>query len=167
MSHRNIFKLFLLLPFASCLYKAGNRQPDLNYRVPININTFYVEKFIRQHWEKDIYQNPLNSELVNYPHDFVPLTDSLNKFTYVMELRVSEDSLKNDGWGLSLNSIYDFKKQKWLTSRDSLKNSELEKFKLFFRDNILIDVIRQYKNKLPDSLLFLGKPDIIVFKSFQ
>ena len=93
MRHRNIFKIFILLPLASCLYKAGNRQSDLNYRMPINLNTFYVEKYIRQNWEKDIYQSPLNSELVNYPHDFVPLTDSQNKLTYVIELRVSVDSL--------------------------------------------------------------------------
>ena len=165
MKVKNILKPFaFLLMFPSCLYKAGNRQSDLDYRIPININTFYVEKYIRQHWVKDIYETPVNSELVNYPHDFAPLTDSLNKLTYVVELRVSEDSLKNTGWGLSLSSIFDLKKRKWITVRDSLKNNEFEKFKIFFRDSVLMEVVNEYKNKMPDSLLFLEHLDTIIYK---
>ena len=149
MKVKNILKPFaFLLMFPSCLYKAGNRQSDLDYRIPININTFYVEKYIRQHWVKDIYETPVNSELVNYPHDFAPLTDSLNKLTYVVELRVSEDSLKNTGWGLSLSSIFDLKKRKWITVRDS----------------VLMEVVNEYKNKMPDSLLFLEHLDTIIYK---
>lgn len=154
--------IYLLL--SSCLYKAGNRQSDLNLSIPISVNTFYVDNYLRQKWMKTNYESPLNSELVNYPQDFVPLTNTLNGLKYVIELRVSGDSSKNNGWGLILSSIYDLKKKKWITSRDSLTNGELEKFKLFFRDSILEKAVERYKNKIPDSLLFIGKPDTIIFK---
>ncbi len=167
MTTKALLRISFLFLISSCLYKAGNRQPDLNYSIPINLNTFYVDTYLRQNWMKDRYEGPVNSELLNNPKDFVPLTDSLNHLKYVIELRVSGDSLKNNGWGLILNSIFDFKKQKWLLNRDSLNNNELEKFKIFFRDTVLLKVARLYKNKLPDSLLFLGKPDIVEFLPIQ
>ena len=120
---------------------------------------------MRQKWIKSVYESPVNSELVNYPNDFVPLTDSLNELKYVVELRVSGDSAKNDGWGLILSSIYDFKKRQWIVERDSLANGEFEKFKTFFKDSVLTKVIKEYKNKIPDSLLFIDNPDNIIFKS--
>ena len=167
--HKKHFKssIIILLIFSSCLYKAGNRQADLNISIPVNINTFYVDSYLRQKWMKTIYESPVNSELVNYPNDFVPLTDSLNELKYVVELRVSGDSSKNDGWGLILNSIYDFKKRHWIIERDSITNGELEKFKTFFKDTILTKVINDYKDKIPESLLFIDKRDTIFFKTVK
>ena len=167
MIHKCYFTFTILISIIlySCLYKAGNRQADLNFSVPININTFYVDNYLRQKWIKSVYESPVNSELVNYPNEFVPLTDSLNELKYVVELRVSGDSAKNDGWGLILSSIYDFKKRQWIVERDSLANGEFEKFKTFFKDSVLTKVIKEYKNKIPDSLLFIDNPDNIIFKS--
>ena len=167
VSHYLKFLIIGSALFYSCLYKAGNRQPDLNISIPVNINTFYVDNYLRQKWMKPIYESPLNSELVNYPQDFVPLTDSFNELKYVIELRVSADSLKNNGWGLILSSIYDFKKRYWITSKDSLKNDELEKFKRFFTDSVLRKTVQQYKNNIPDSLLFIDKIDTITIKPLK
>ena len=97
------FSVSALVFFCSCLYKAGNRQSDLNISIPVSVNTFYVDSYLREKWMKSVYETPLNSELVNYPKDFVPLTDSSSKLKYVIELRVSGDSLHNDGWGLVLS----------------------------------------------------------------
>lgn len=153
--------------FYSCIYNAGNRQSDLNISIPVSINTFYVDNYLRQRWMKTTYVSPLNSELINYPRDFVPLTDSLNKLKYVIELRVSGDSIHNNGWGLILSSIYSFKKETWITDKDSLQNNELDKFKLFFRDSVLINTVEHYRNKIPDSVIFIGKSNEIKIKELK
>ncbi|MBC7510995.1 MAG: hypothetical protein H7320_19955 [Ferruginibacter sp.] len=151
----------------SCIYKAGNRFPDIDYRFRTSVNTLYIEKFLKYKWSKNIYESPLTSELINYPKDFIPITDSVLGFKYVIEDRVSEDSINNEGYGLTLASIYDFKKGHWVTDRDSLKNGELEKFELFFKDSVLAKVVQQYKNKIPDSLLFIDKPGAIEIKPLK
>ena len=160
------FFIFSLL-FTSCLYKAGNRQPDLNYRIPLNINSFYVEKYLKQRWMKNIYESPLNSELVNYPEDFIPITDSIKGIKYVIEDRVSENILNNNGWGLSLSSLYDFNKKQWVTDRDSLSKNDLENFKAFFKDSILVNVVHRYIGTIPDSLLFIEGSNIIKIKELH
>ena len=152
-----VFAVFYMMVFGSCRF-AGNRRPDLNYNMRVSINAFYVEKYLESNFMKDIYENPLNSELVNFPHDFVPITDSLKGFKYVIELRASADSSKNTGWGLKLNSMYDFKKQDWITDRDLVKPKDLELFKTFLRDSILQKTVNYYRGTIPDSLLFVGKP---------
>jgi hypothetical protein len=164
---KRLIVIIISVIFYSCLYKAGNRQSDLNISIPVNVNTYYVVSYLRLKWMKPIYESPLNSELVNYPQDFVPLTDSINNLKYVVELRVSGDSSKNNGWGLILSSIYDFKKKNWITNKDSLKNGEIEKFNMFFKDTILIKTAQHYKNKIPDSLLFIGKPDTVFIKPLK
>lgn len=153
--------------FCSCLYKAGNRKSDLNISVPTSINTFYIDNYLRERWMKAAYKSPLNSELVNYPKDFVPLTDSLNKLKYVIELRVSGDSLHNNGWGLILSSIYSFEKKNWINDRDSLLNKELDNFKLFFKDSVLIKTVEYYRNKIPDSILFIGNLNEIKIRELK
>lgn len=158
MKAHKFFLFFIVSPvLCGCLYKAGNRQPDLNISIPVNVNTFYVDKYLRKHWMKPIYESPLNSEIINYPKDFVPLTDSLNKLKYVIELRVSGDSLNNNGYGLILSSIYDFGKHSWVTQRDSLKDDELSKFKLFFKEKILLQTVEEYEHQVPDKILFVNK----------
>ena len=152
-----VFVVFYMMLFGSCRF-AGNRQPDLNYNMRVSINAFYVEKYLEYNFMKEIYENPLNSELVNYPHSFIPVTDSVNGFKYVFELSLSLDSTKNSGWDLGLNSIYDFKKQDWITDRDLVKPKDLELFKTFLRDSILQKTINFYRGTIPDSLLFVGKP---------
>jgi len=159
-----ICPLFILSVFSSCIYQAGNRQSDLNISIPISINSFYVDSYLREMRMKPNYESPLNSELVNYPNDFIPLTDSLNKLKYVLELRVSGDSLRNDGWGLILSSIYSFEKGIWITNRDSLQDKILNKFETFFTDSVLIKTVQHYKNKIPDSLLFIDKSKEVKIK---
>jgi hypothetical protein len=56
---------------------------------------------------------------------------------------------------------------RWVTDRDSLKNGELNKFELFFRDSVLKKVVAAYRYQVPDSLLFIGKPDTIIIKPLQ
>ena len=164
---RYISLFIFCLIFYSCLYKAGNRFPDIDYRFKVSINTFYVEKYLKIKWAKNVYESPLTSELINYPKDFIPITDSILAYKFVIEDRVSEDSLNNDGYGLSLASIYDFNKNNWVTDRDSLKNRELEKFQIFFKDSVLTKVVERYKGKIADSLLFVGKHDSIFIKLLQ
>ena len=142
----------------SCIKFAGNRQPDLNYNLRVSINAFYVERYLTARFMKDIYENPLNSELVNYPHNFIPVTDSIDGYKYVFELSGSLDSTRNSGWDLGLNSIYDFKKQDWITERDLMKPKDLEIFKIFLRDSILQKTVNYYKGTIPDSILYVGKP---------
>ena len=74
-------------------------------------------------------------------------------------------SLELNYFGLA--SIYDFKKGHWIKDRDSLKNNELEKFKIFFKDSVLTKVVQRYKNKIPDSLLFVDNPNIINIKPLK
>ena len=154
-----LFGLLYMTPFVSCIRLAGNRQPDLNYNVHVSINTFFVGRYLESNFMKDIYENPLNSELVNYPHDFIPVTDSVRGLKYVFEIRITKnDSLNNSGWDLGLNSIYDFKKQNWITERDLMKPKDLELFKNFLIDSILQKTVNYYKGTIPDSILYVGKP---------
>jgi hypothetical protein len=153
-----VFVFLSAMLCVSCVRLAGNRQLDLNYKVYVSVNTFFVQKYLESNFMKEIYESPLNSELVNYPHDFIPITDTLRGFKYVIEMRVPGDSLQNEGWGLHLNSMYDFKKQDWITERDLVKPKDLELFKTFLRDSILQKTVNYYKGTIPDSILYVGKP---------
>ncbi len=153
--------IILSLLFYSCLYKAGNRQPDINQSYDVSISPFYIKKYMKN--LDSFYANRMliTSEIVNYPNDFIPVTDSLLGFKYVIGFD-DFDSIKSiDRHYLDLTSIYDFKKKRWVTDRDSLTNGELEKFKLFFRDSVLAKTVQYYKNKIPDSLLFVEKSRLI------
>lgn len=109
----------------------------------------------------------ITSEIVNYPETFIPVTDSAAGFKYVIEFN-NMDSLASLQLNyFNLSSLYDFHKQKWVKSRDSLKNKELDKFNAFFKDSVLIKVVERYKNKIPDNLLFIDKPDTLVLKPLR
>lgn len=133
MKSINLAGILTIVVFNSCLYKAGERQSDLNISIPVSINSYYVDEFLRAKWMKPIYEYPLNSELINYPKDFVPLTDSINKLKYVIELRVSGDSLHNNGFGLILSSIYSFEKSVGLLIGIVYKIMSLLSLKIFLR----------------------------------
>ena len=109
----------------------------------------------------------ITSEIVNYSENFIPVTDSLLGYKYVIEFQNldSINYIENNNFGLA--SIYDFKKRHWVTDRDSLKNNELQKFKIFFRDSVLTKVVQRYKNEIPDSLLFVDKPDTITIEPLK
>lgn len=155
------------LLFCSCIYKAGNRKSDINYDWEINISPYYVKKYMKN--LDSCYANRMiiTSEIVNYSDNFIPVTDSILGYKYVIEFN-NMDSLKSlelNYFGLA--SIYDFKKRSWIKERDSLKNNQLENFRIFFKNNVLTKTVQQYKNKIPDSLLFIGKQNIITIKPLE
>jgi hypothetical protein len=97
----------------------------------------------------------ITSEIVNYPENFIPVTDSSLGLKFVIEYH-SLDSLSYPKSSyFVLASIYDFKKAKWVKDRDSLQNGELDKFQRFFEDSILTKVVDRYRTKVPDSLVFV------------
>lgn len=165
---KNSLLIFIIFSsFISCIYKAGNRQPDINFDWEVNISPYYIKDYMKT--IDTFYANRIliTSEIVNYSENFIPVTDSVLGYKYVIEFN-NMDSIKSlelNYFGLA--SIYDFKKGHWVTDRDSLKNEELEKFKIFFRDSVLTKVVQRYKNEIPDSLLFVGKPDTITIKPLK
>jgi len=162
---KNIASLIIcFLVFYSCIYKAGNRQPDINYNWNTNISPFYIKKYMKTIDPHYANRNVITSEIVNYSENFVPVTDSVLGYKYVIEFNSYDSVSYIESHYFDLASIYDFNKKHWITDRDSLKNNELEKFRIFFKDSVLTKVVQRYKNKIPDSLLFVGKPDTIILK---
>lgn len=165
---KNSLLIFIIFSsFFSCIYKAGNRQPDINYNWETNVSLYFVKKYMKT--IDPFYANRMliTSEIVNYSENFIPVTDSLLGYKYVIEFQNldSINYIENNNFGLA--SIYDFKKRHWVTDRDSLKNNELQKFKIFFRDSVLTKVVQRYKNEIPDSLLFVDKPDTITIEPLK
>ena len=107
---------------------------------------------------------PITSEIVNFPENFIPVTDSLLGYKYIIEFHNLDSISYIESHYFNLTSIYDFKKGYWITNKDSLKNGELKNFELFFKNTVLTKVVQRYKNKIPDSLLFVGKSDAIEIK---
>lgn len=161
----SIIRVFILsILLNSCLYKAGNRQPDINYTWDINISPYYVKEYLKTLDSFYTNRDLITSEIVNYPENFIPVTDNLLGYKYVIGF-YSLDSLSyRESHYIDLASIYDFKQKKWLKNRDELKNNELEKFRIFFKDSVLTKVVARYNNKVPDSLLFTGKSKNIEIK---
>jgi hypothetical protein len=161
---RSAFFACIVSLFYSCLYKAGNRQSDINYKWDINISPYYVKKYMKTVDSFYASRGLITSEIVNYSENFIPITDSVCGYKYVIGF-VSYDSLSYvKSHYIDLVSIYDFKKGHWVKEIDSLKNDELGKFRVFFRDTVLAKVVKQYEGKIPDSLLFIGKPDTVFIK---
>ena len=119
------------------------------------IDTFYANRML------------ITSEIVNYSENFIPVTDSALGYKYVIEFNSYDSISYLESNYIGLASIYDFKKGRWVTDRDNLKNYELEKFKTFFKDSVLTKVVQRFKDKVPDSLLFVGKPDTIIIKPLK
>jgi hypothetical protein len=162
-----ILGLILSLFAYSCLYKAGNRQSDINYTWDVNISPYYIKKYMKT--IDTFYANRIliTSEIVNYSENFIPVTDSVLGYKYVIEFHNFDSMSYIESHYINLASIYDFKKGQWVTERDSLKNGELEKFQQFFKDSVLTKVVQQNKNQIPDSLLFVSKSDDITIKPLK
>jgi hypothetical protein len=110
---------------------------------------------------------PINSEIVNYPEDFIPATDSILGYKYVIEFSSFDKYKSIENHYIGLASIYDFKKNKWVKDQDELENNELEKFREFFKDSVLTKVVNRYQHQIPDSLLWVGKPGQIEIKPLR
>ncbi|NLR62342.1 hypothetical protein HGH93_29895 [Chitinophaga polysaccharea] len=155
---KSTFKTILLsfsYLYLGCNYKAGNRGPDLNYSMRITLNSFYVDKFLSQNYiVTDSIDVPLNSELKSYPERFFILIDSINNYNYVVESGISNDSINIQEWGLSLSSIYDNDKKKWIYSRDSLNPLVMKDFKSFFEEKVLLPTAEIYSKKVANDHLF-------------
>lgn len=156
--------ILLSLLLFSCIYKAGNRSQDINYTWKTNISPYYIKRYMRT--IDTFYANRMliTSEIVNYPETFIPVTDSVAGFKYIIEFNNMDSLISLQLNYFDLASLFDFHKQKWVKYRDSLKNNELDKFNRFFRDSVLTKVVERYKNKIPDSLLFIGRPDTLILK---
>lgn len=156
LSCRRWSHVILGLLFTSCIYKAGNRHSNINYRWKSTVSPYYIAKYMKTidtfHANREI----VNSEIVNFPETFVPVTDSTSGLKYVIEFN-NMDSLKsltmND---LDLESIYDFNRKEWITSQDSLKGNELARFKEFFEDSVMARTVQAFRGKVADTLLFVG-----------
>jgi hypothetical protein len=159
--------LISLSIFFSCIYKAGNRQPDINFDWEVNVSPYYIKDYMKT--IDTFYANRMliTSEIVNYSENFIPVTDSVLGYKYVIEFSSYDSISYRESNYIGLASIYDFKKGHWVRDRDSLKNNELEKFKTFFKDSVLTKVVQRFKDKVPDSLLFVGKQDTIIIKPLK
>jgi hypothetical protein len=106
----------------------------------------------------------VTSEIVNYPENFIPVTDSVLGMKYVIEFHSLDSLYYRESNYFNLASIYDFKKAKWVQDKDSLQNGELDKFRLYFERSVLTNVVNRYTGKVPDSLLFIDGKNIIEIK---
>jgi hypothetical protein len=167
MNKYNFLFLLLSINLYSCIYKAGNRQPDINQGYDVSISPFYIKKYMRSLDSFYMNRNLITSEVVNYPEDFIPITDSTNGYKYIIEFD-NFDSLKSiNRHYINLASIYDFKRQKWIKDIGNLKESEWESFKDFFKNSILNMTVNRYKGHVPDSFLFIDKSQVISIKELR
>jgi hypothetical protein len=143
----------------SCNYKIARRNSDINYHFFINISPFYVKKYMKSIDTLYMNRNIITSEIINYPENFIPVTDSENGYKYVIAIDYLDSIQARKANYISMASLYDFKKQEWITDRDSLTNHELDKFENFFKKNVLQKTIDEYEKKVPDSLLYIKKSD--------
>jgi hypothetical protein len=144
-----------LLSSSSCLYKAGNRQPDVNYRWNSSVSPYYIKKYLAGLDSSYANRAIITSEIVNFPENFIPITDSANALKFVIEFS-SLDSVRYLRENvLTLSSIYDFKKMRWVLDRDSLQDNELGKFKRFMEATVMPSVLGKYQGRIQDSFLFI------------
>jgi hypothetical protein len=164
---RGAFMSLSILLLASCIYKAGNRHSDINYLWNSTVSPYYIRKYMRTIDSSYGNRGTITSEVVNYPENFIPVTDSVLGFKYVIEFNGMDslNSLSLNYFGLA--SIYDLKKGKWITSMDSLTHNELNKFKIFFEDSVMVKTVRSFKNNVPDSLLYVGTIKVIRLMPLQ
>ena len=127
-----VFYISISILVCSCYINHGNRFPDINFEWQSNISPYYIHKYMNS--LDSFYQNrmELTSEIVNFPDRFVPVTDSLRGYKYVIEFDILDSIKSLQSNYFSLASIYDFKKKRWVTDRDDLKDGELKKFQFFF-----------------------------------
>jgi hypothetical protein len=167
--------LFLILIVRSCNkniekkfeHYAGNRKPDIDFRLNTNVSGYYIKKYIISLDPKYFNHGPKNSEAEVYFENFIPITDSTLKYKYLLEFENLDDTAYIKYGGLSLASIYDFNKRQWLTNSDSLAPNAFENFQSFFKENVLKKVIQQYKDSVPSNLLFRNKSDSIILRKLD
>ncbi len=92
----------------SCYFNYGNRQPDINYRWDINISPYYVKEYMKTIDSFYSTSQPINSEIVNYPEDFIPVTDSSLRYKYLIEFSSFDKNKSIESHYIGLASIYDF-----------------------------------------------------------
>jgi len=164
---KSLFALVVIINFGSCIYKAGNRQPDINQRYDISISPFYIKKYMKGLDSFYTNQMLLTSEMVNYPENFIPVTDSIHGYKYVIEFHSLDSATYIEEHYINLASLYDFNRHEWIRTRQRLQNDELSKFKLFFRDSVLKATVNRYKDIVPDTLLFVSKKHIATIEELD
>lgn len=167
MMHKFCFLIVFSIANFSCIYKSGNRQPDVNRRYDVSISPFYIKKYMKG--LDSFYANRLliTSEIVNYPDNFVPITDSMNGYKYVIEFHSLDSVTYLDSHYINLASVYDFKKKSWIKDEDSLSNIEYEMFKKFFKDSVLEKTVSKFMGAVQDSLLFVDKSHLVEIKELR
>lgn len=146
---------------------AGNRKPDIDFRLSTNVSGFYIKKYMISLDPKYFNHGPKNAEAEVYFENFIPITDSILGCKYLLEFENLDDTSYIKYGGLSLASIYDFNKKEWITNPDSLAPNAFEKFQTFFKENVLKNVINQYKDSVPKNLLFKNKSDSIILRKLD
>lgn len=163
--------LFILNVIQSCNHSfdhfAGNRKPDIDFRLSTNISGYYIKKYMISLDTQYFNHGPKNAEAEVYFENFIPITDSTLKYKYLLEFENLDDTAYIKYGGLSLASIYDFNKRQWLTNPDSLAPNAFENFQSFFKENVLEKVIQQYKDSVPLNLLFKNKSDSIILRKLD
>ena len=97
------FSLFFIFVLYACIYKAGNRQPDINYNWDTNISPFYIKKYMKTIDPHYASRDIITSEIVNYSENFIPVTDSILGYKYVIEFHNldSINYIENNNFGLA------------------------------------------------------------------
>ena len=142
---------------SGCTYKAGNRPRDLNYQIKSTINAFYVEKYLYDNCrltKDDEFVYPMNADLRNYPDIFFYLPDSIHNYGYVIKDNIILDSTIVQSMGLNLSSIYDYKNNKWLYSRDSISGDIIKSFISYYEREVLLRTLQIYKDSIHRDTLF-------------
>jgi hypothetical protein len=155
-----IFLVFFLMQ--GCLYKAGNRSPDLAYIYKTGINPYYIKEYLTQLDTSYQSNNLDNSEISNYPNKFVPIIDSILGKKYVIEFTDADSLVSRRLNYITLSSMYDLQTKKWIYSRDEVDQKDLKNFKVFFKKMVLIKTSERFKHIVPDSLLFVSQSDSLV-----
>jgi hypothetical protein len=86
------FLIILCFSICSCLYKAGNRQPDINLTWRSSISPYYIKAYMKNLDSFSTNRGTVTSEIVNFPENFIPVTDSSLGLKFVIEFH-SLDSL--------------------------------------------------------------------------
>lgn len=160
--------LIIFLATQSCNHTvdhfAGNRNADLDFRLTTNVSGHYIKKYMISLDPKYFNHGPKNSESEVYFENFIPITDTVIGYKYLLEFENLDDTSYVKYGGVSLASIYDFRKNEWITNKDSLAPNTFENFRSFFIRAVLKKVIQKFKDSIPLNLLFKNKYDSIILR---
>ncbi|MDF2191688.1 hypothetical protein [Paraflavitalea sp. CAU 1676] len=144
-----------LVIMTSCLYKAGNRIPDVSKVYRVSVSPFYIKMYLKGLDTLYTNRDLITSEIVNFPENFVPVTDTAHGYKFVIEIDSFDSLTSLEENYIALASLYDFKKGMWVRDQDSLQHGELDRFKVFFRDSVLANTVKAYVGSVPDSILYV------------